>query len=69
MYGVPRPWKAGIAHTPPAFVTDAASVPLSAGVRMTPSPSRSQVIAAPAVIAVPSRQNATCPARRQSTSG
>ncbi|MND02101.1 hypothetical protein D3C83_213570 [compost metagenome] len=36
---------------------------------MTPRPSRSQVIAAPAVIAVPSRQISRSGPRFQSTSG
>jgi hypothetical protein len=56
MWGVPRPWKAGMTQAPPLSATLAASVPVSSGVSMTPRPSRSQVIAAPAVIAVPSRQ-------------
>jgi hypothetical protein len=43
--------------------TLAASAALSSGLAMMPSPSRSHVIAAPAVMAVPSRQNAGTPAR------
>src|SRR5206468_12961757 len=61
MYGVPSPWKAGTAHTPPASGTLAASAALSAASRMMPRASRSQVIAAPAVMAVPSRQKVGTP--------
>ena len=53
----------------PLSETLAASAALSCGVASTPSPSRSQVIAAPAVIAVPSRQNVGTPSACQSTSG
>src|SRR5206468_2047760 len=67
--GRPLDREPGIAQAPPASGTDAARVPLSAGVAMTPSPSRSQVIAAPAVMAVPSRQKVRRPARRHRTRG
>src|SRR5438876_6688412 len=50
MYGVPRPWKAGMAQAPPASGTLAASAALSFALSRMPSPSRSHVMAAPASV-------------------
>ena len=53
-YGAPRPTNAGTKYTPPVSGTAVASASLSAARSMSPSPSRSHWIAAPAMNTLPS---------------
>ena len=63
-YGAPSPTNAGTRYTPPVSVTDSARRWLSAAVRITPSPSRSHWMAAPAMNTLPSSAYVIVPPSR-----